>query len=139
MVADTNTSREYAVPDSIDKSSLIVNCVPQHTSTLGASRAPTLQKVLPAYQGHTPGVGSPYAASDMLSLPNIQGVSGNNVYGVPQNLDLLWMDDFQAMEFPRDNIQFVEKLGEGQFGEVRNKKRSPALMLSSKIRVNCCL
>ena len=28
------------------------------------------------------------------------------------------------MEFPRENLKFIEKLGEGQFGEVRKAKWS---------------
>lgn len=47
-----------------------------------------------------------------------QGVSGSNVYAAP-NLDLLWKDDYSVMEFPKGNLKFLEKLGEGQFGEVR--------------------
>ena len=47
----------------------------------------------------------------------LQGVSGSNVYAAP-NLDLLWKDDFSLMEFPKENLKFLEKLGEGQFGEV---------------------
>ena len=78
-----------------------------------------------ATYGHAPVVpatgpvanGSHYAASDIVNIPNIQGVSGNNVYAVP-NPDLLWSEDFSVMEFPRENLKFVEKLGEGQFGEV---------------------
>ena len=48
-----------------------------------------------------------------------QGVSGSNVYAAP-NLDLLWKDDFSLMEFPKENLKFLEKLGEGQFGEVKS-------------------
>lgn len=44
-------------------------------------------------------------------------MSGSNVYAAP-NLDLLWKDDFSLMEFPKENLKFLEKLGEGQFGEV---------------------
>ena len=39
------------------------------------------------------------------------------MYAAP-NLDLLWKDDFSLMEFPKENLKFLEKLGEGQFGEV---------------------
>ena len=48
---------------------------------------------------------------------HLQGVSGNNVYAVP-NADLLLSIDYTVMEFPRENLRFVEVLGEGQFGEV---------------------
>ncbi len=56
--------------------------------------------------------------SDVMNFPNLQGVSGNNVYAVP-NADLLWKEDLSVIEFPRDNLKFLEKLGEGQFGEVK--------------------
>ena len=39
------------------------------------------------------------------------------MYAAP-NLDLLWKDDLSLMEFPKENLKFLEKLGEGQFGEV---------------------
>ena len=48
---------------------------------------------------------------------SIQGVSGSNVYAVP-NPDLLWQEEVNLMEIPREKLQFVEKLGHGQFGEV---------------------
>ena len=126
-VADTNTSREYAVPDNIPKSSLLVN-IPTHHNTMDNVRPPTLQKKASSmglYGSHIAPTmaaphaqSSPYATSDLAALPNIQGVSGNNVYGVPNDLDMLWTEDFSVIEFPRENLQFVEKLGEGQFGEV---------------------
>ena len=49
----------------------------------------------------------------------MQGFSGNSLYAVPNNLDLLWQEELNVMELPRENLQFVEKIGEGQFGEVR--------------------
>ena len=48
-----------------------------------------------------------------------QGVSGNNVYAVP-NAELLLSIDVSVNEFPRENLRFIEVLGEGQFGEVRD-------------------
>ena len=101
---DTYTSREYAVPD-ITKSSLIVN-LPPAPNKLNLYEPPS-PKTDPTF----------YAASDIIQMPNIQGVSGNNVYAVP-NPDLLTRDDYSIMEFPRDHLKFIEKLGEGQFGEV---------------------
>ena len=47
-------------------------------------------------------------------------MSGNTVYAVPNNIDFSWQEDLSVMEFPRENLKFVEKLGEGQFGEVRD-------------------
>ena len=46
-----------------------------------------------------------------------QGVSGNSIYSVP-NAELLLSLDVSVNEFPRENLRFVEVLGEGQFGEV---------------------
>jgi len=67
-------------------------------------------------------IGSPYAMSEVPSLPNIQGVSGNNVYAVPGNLDFLWAEELSVMEFPREKLKSVQKLGEGQIGEVSSKE-----------------
>ena len=61
------------------------------------------------------GASAHYASS---ALPSIQGVTGNNVYAAPGNLDLVWRDDPQLIEFDKDHLRLVEKLGEGQFGEV---------------------
>ena len=58
------------------------------------------------------------------SVCSIQGVSGGHVYGVP-NPDLLWQEDLNVMEIPREKITFVEKLGQGQFGEVSMKWKYP--------------
>ena len=57
-----------------------------------------------------------HVADKMLS--HCQGFSGNSLYAVPGNLDLVWKEELSVMEFPRENLQFREKLGEGQFGEV---------------------
>ncbi len=48
---------------------------------------------------------------------SLQGVSGNNVYSVP-NAELLCSIDYTVMELRREDLRFVEVLGEGQFGEV---------------------
>lgn len=50
-------------------------------------------------------------------MPNLQGVSGNTVYAVP-NVDLLSREDSPVREIPRHRLHYMEKLGEGQFGEV---------------------
>ncbi len=36
------------------------------------------------------------------------------------NPDLLRKQEFNVLEFPRNRLKVLEKLGEGQFGEVRN-------------------
>ncbi len=42
----------------------------------------------------------------------------NDALYSPPNLDLLCADQLPVIEFPRDKLHFVERLGEGQFGEV---------------------
>ena len=39
------------------------------------------------------------------------------MYAVP-NAELLLSIDVTVNEFPRENLRFIEMLGEGQFGEV---------------------
>lgn len=57
--------------------------------------------------------------SKIFLLHLLQGVSGNNVYAVP-NAELLLSIDVTVNEFPRENLRFIEVLGEGQFGEVKH-------------------
>ena len=41
------------------------------------------------------------------------------MYAVPDDPEAVWIDDLSSViEFPRENLKFVEKVGEGQFGEV---------------------
>ncbi|XP_064420345.1 discoidin domain-containing receptor 2 isoform X2 [Latimeria chalumnae] len=57
-----------------------------------------------------------YAETDIV---NLQGVTGNNMYAVPAlTVDSLTKKDITVGEFPREQLHFKEKLGEGQFGEV---------------------
>ncbi|KAJ8277932.1 hypothetical protein GJAV_G00081820 [Gymnothorax javanicus] len=57
-----------------------------------------------------------YAEADIV---NLQGVTGSNTYAVPAvTMDLLSGKDVAVEEFPRKQLIFKEKLGEGQFGEV---------------------
>lgn len=50
----------------------------------------------------------------------MQGVTGSNTYAIPAvTMDLLSGKDVAVEEFPRKLLTFKEKLGEGQFGEVR--------------------
>ncbi|KAK2191810.1 hypothetical protein NP493_45g07003 [Ridgeia piscesae] len=93
----TGVSQEYAVPD-VTKSS--------YTGYRG--------------KGTPPGLISPTLPPSLCCVPDVglQGASGNSVYSTPTGMDMLWTDDFSVMEFPRENLRFVEKLGEGQFGEV---------------------
>lgn len=102
--------RDYAVPD-ITKSALVVNLPPR----ISAPNQLAIMDKPPNYDAL-------YAAADIVnvhggSVPSMQGVSGNNVYAVP-NADLLCSIDYSVMELQREDLRFVEVLGEGQFGEV---------------------
>lgn len=105
--------RDYAVPD-ITKSALVVALPP---------RAPPSQ--LPLLSEKPPNYDALYAAADIVHVHGaagglgngMQGVSGNNVYAVP-NAELLCSIDYSVMELRREDLRFVEVLGEGQFGEV---------------------
>ncbi|XP_066294370.1 discoidin domain-containing receptor 2-like isoform X1 [Branchiostoma lanceolatum] len=55
-----------------------------------------------------------YAEAEIV---NIQGVAGTNTYAVP-NVNIDMYSTSTPPEFPRHNLRFQEKLGEGQFGEV---------------------
>ncbi|XP_041481555.1 discoidin domain-containing receptor 2-like [Lytechinus variegatus] len=57
-----------------------------------------------------------YAETDLI---NIQGVSGNTIYGVPsQCMEKLNNSRLPCPEYPRSQLNFLELLGEGMFGEV---------------------
>ena len=117
------------MPD-LTKSAMIVNIPPEPyypTSTYGHTMA------VPPPQHRPPVPPDPhYAASDIVESLNIQGVSGNNVYAVPNpEMQNLWKEDLAVMEFPRENLKFLEQLGEGQFGEV------DILMCSRTVILNC--
>ncbi|KAK0063350.1 discoidin domain-containing receptor 2 [Biomphalaria pfeifferi] len=140
--------RDYAVPD-ITKSALVVNLPP---------RVATAPKQL-ALMDKPPNYDALYAAADIVnvhggSVTNMQGVSGNNVYAVP-NAELLCSIDYTVMELRREDLRFVEVLGEGQFGEVhlcealhgddllvdefmlnRNLPRAPLLVAVKMLRPN---
>ena len=64
-----------------------------------------------------------YGGLEAEAIP-LQGLSGNSLYAVPNNMDLLWKEEISVMEFSRENLQFVEKLGEGQFGEVSQSENA---------------
>lgn len=109
-------SRDYAVPD-VTKSSLTVSLPPR------PPRPPKGTPIMGNTLDKPPNYEALYAAADIVNvhvpnIPSLQGVSGNNIYAVP-NADLLLSIDYSVAEFPRDNLKFIEVLGEGQFGEVR--------------------
>lgn len=89
-----------------------------------------------------------YAETDIVRL---QGVTGSNMYAVPAlTVDSLTRKDISAAEFPRQQLIFREKLGEGQFGEVSGVERFlktnrrmdviylDAGVLQSLIRISSC-
>lgn len=57
-----------------------------------------------------------YAEADIVTL---QGVTGGNTYAVPALPPGGAGDGPPRVDFPRSRLCFKEKLGEGQFGEVR--------------------
>ena len=118
-------SRDYAVPD-VTKSALIV-ALPPHTQTpirVSPANNGTPIMINNCLSEKPPTYDALYAAADIVhvnvpNIPNLQGVSGNNVYAVP-NAELLLTLEHAVVQFPRENLQFVDVLGEGQFGEVRH-------------------
>ncbi|XP_022253269.1 discoidin domain-containing receptor 2-like, partial [Limulus polyphemus] len=106
---DSTTSREYAVPDVQKPSTPLGHPPPTPLNK------PPFPQTLPK-PPHLP-CEKHYAATDVVKLPNIQGVSGSTVYAVP-NVELLNREESPVREIPRHRLRFLEKLGEGQFGEV---------------------
>ncbi|XP_002736738.1 discoidin domain-containing receptor 2-like [Saccoglossus kowalevskii] len=61
----------------------------------------------------------PYAETDVIHKFNIQGVSGNNIYSVPSaSLEKLTNLNPVAPEINMEDLEFLEVLGDGQFGQV---------------------
>ncbi|WAR31293.1 DDRA-like protein [Mya arenaria] len=109
--------RDYAVPD-VTKSALKVALPPVYPPQVPTLRGATLNQLDLA----PPTYDALYAAADVvnhqgLNIPNLQGATGNSVYSIP-NAELLLSIELSVVEFPRENLRFVEVLGEGQFGEV---------------------
>lgn len=120
---DKSFSRDYAIPD-VTKSALVVALPPQPPQPpLRGTPNPTQgQPILINSLDKPPTYDALYAAADVINvqvpnIPSLQGVSGNNVYAVP-NAEILLTLEHSVTQFPRDNLQFIEVLGEGQFGEV---------------------
>ncbi|XP_052789202.1 discoidin domain-containing receptor 2-like isoform X2 [Mya arenaria] len=112
-----NDCRDYAVPD-VTKSALKVALPPVYPPQVPTLRGATLNQLDLA----PPTYDALYAAADVvnhqgLNIPNLQGATGNSVYSIP-NAELLLSIELSVVEFPRENLRFVEVLGEGQFGEV---------------------
>lgn len=93
----------------------------------------------PPYPSLSPPVSPPlppsvphYAEADIVSL---QGVSGNNTYAVPALASSSPGADAAPLpELPRQCLIFKEKLGEGQFGEVRHD-----VILKTEARPQVCV
>jgi len=107
---DTMTSREYAVPDMARKANAGTLSSQSNSALMYSSDAP------PPYPS-TSGMPSS-GAYGVYHGDDMQGLSGNSLYAVPNNIDLLWKEEPSIMELPPENLLFVEKLGEGLFGEV---------------------
>lgn len=72
-----------------------------------------------------------YAEADIV---NLQGVTGGNTYAIPAvTMDLLSGKDVAVEEFPRKLLTFKEKLGEGQFGEVRLSVCRPGCLKTAAV------
>lgn len=59
-----------------------------------------------------------YAEADIISLQESSDGSTHSITGV--DINLFTGADSSMPEFPRHKLTFKEKLGEGQFGEVRS-------------------
>ncbi|CAM1292183.1 DDR2 (predicted) [Pycnogonum litorale] len=88
---------------------------PQHSSKPSISLpSPAFSSSLSCSSDHY------YASTDLIKPNGYQGVCGSNVY-VVQNVDGSVPQQEQPIvvpEFPRDRLNFIAKLGEGQYGEI---------------------
>lgn len=73
-----------------------------------------------------------YAEADIVTL---QGVTGGNTYAVPALPPGAVGDGPPRVDFPRSRLRFKEKLGEGQFGEVR---RMPVQLRQRRAVLGLC-
>ena len=87
---------------------------------LGVSKVPLHNSKLPYPKAGT----NPVRALDLVT--SVHSHSANSLYPmVCPNMQIMsgslgniWNDCTNLLEFPRSNLHFIEKLGEGQFGEV---------------------
>ena len=112
-------SQEYAVPDITTSHNIAptANGTPRSTfkPSFYSPPPPPIESTPPLQQR----VFTPYSPPSTLSVdeyPNLQGVSGTNVYS-DLNPDA-FRDELDVLEFPKSNLTFLEQLGQGQFGEV---------------------
>ena len=131
LISEEIRSRDYAIPNMADKPPHVPNGIHHQTST-SSYRLPNFftppphQETLPSHRRVYVADPVPVQPSVIGTLsaddyPNIQGVSGNNVYSA-LNADL-WVEELAVMEFPKENLTFVEELGHGQYGTVRRRVR----------------
>lgn len=110
----------WKIPKSLQPSSLNPSCFSQTVPTVmtplhvSSALGPSSSYRTLAAGGSD---GAPhYAEADIISL---QGSDSNGHSVTAVNLNILAGSDPSMREFPRDKLTFKEKLGEGQFGEVR--------------------
>ena len=125
--SDTNTST-YAVPDTYAAANgLAVGDGGARLNVPGGLTQSSSFKPF-GVSGSPPPLPPPPHPRDLYSGDSavcLQGCSGNSCYAVPEMtaVDLaMWTREVDAppvLEFPRDSLHFVEKLGEGPHGEVR--------------------
>ena len=117
--SDTNTST-YAVPDAYAGDGV---------TRLNGANGPTHSSSFKPFglSSSPPPLPPPPHPRDLYNGDggiHLQGCSGNSCYAMPEMtaVDLaIWtreIDPPAVLEFPRDSLKFVEKLGEGPQGEV---------------------
>jgi len=125
--ADTYASRDYALTNPT--TSLIIN-VPQPASLVGGTTSQVGGAVTqnPGYRASTstlrraPPPPPPPPTSGVHVVP--QSLHVDPVYPGPGDIEP------SVMEFPRENLRFVEKLGDCQFGEVGYVRKVHCVTLS---------
>ncbi|KAK2152482.1 hypothetical protein LSH36_327g03009 [Paralvinella palmiformis] len=114
---EANMSRDYATPDLNQLSPLVVSLPPSpvYLSTSTPSSTPHHHHG----HDHRSPLPLPPPHGHMMAghVTNIQSWSGNSMYALP-NSDVDRKEDRNVAEFPRHVLKFVEKLGQGQFGEI---------------------
>jgi hypothetical protein len=132
-LSDTNTST-YAVPDTYGGATTGRLLPPQQQQQPQPPQQPSFKPFLPggasrASGGSPPPLPPPPHPRDIYSSQSVdiglQGCSGNSCYAVPDDdPESLWPLDAvggqipAVVEFHRDNLLFIERLGEGPHGEV---------------------
>ena len=124
--SDTNTST-YAVPDTYAATNDLALGDGGGRMNGAGGLVPSSSFKPFGLSGSPPPLPLPPHPRDLYSGEtgvSLQGCSGNSCYAVPEMtaVDLaLWtreVDPPDILEFPRDGLHFVEKLGEGPHGEV---------------------